>query len=57
MDVSYLISYLVGVHPQLNQNGFQMDGSFMRVGSHNPEIVGLKHLNVLLKSFVAPVVL
>jgi hypothetical protein len=52
-----MITYLVGVHPQLNQNGFQMDGSLMRVGSHNPIVVWLTHLNVLLKSFVAPVVL
>jgi hypothetical protein len=27
-----MISYLVGVHPQLTQNGFQMDGSLMGVG-------------------------
>jgi hypothetical protein len=47
-----MISYLVAVHPQLSQNGFQMDGSLMGVGSHNPIVVGLKHLNVLLKSFV-----
>jgi hypothetical protein len=47
-----MISYLVGVHPQLSQNEFQMDGSLMGVGSHNPIVVGFKHLNVLLKSFV-----
>jgi hypothetical protein len=27
-----MISYIVGVHPQLSQNVFQMDGSLMDVG-------------------------
>ncbi len=52
-----MISYLVAVHPQLSENGFQMDGSLMGVGSHNPIVVRLKHLNVLLKFLFAPVVL
>jgi hypothetical protein len=47
-----MISYLVGVHSQLSQNGFQMHGSLLGVGSHNSIVVGLKHLNVRLKSFV-----
>jgi hypothetical protein len=29
-----------------------MDGSLMGVGSHDPIVGGLEHLNVLLKSFV-----
>jgi hypothetical protein len=47
-----MISYLVGVHPQLSPNGFQMDCSLMGVASHNSIVVGLKHLIVLLKPFV-----
>jgi hypothetical protein len=47
-----MISYLVGVHPQLSRNGFHLDGSVTGVGSHNPIVVGLKHLNALLKSLV-----
>jgi hypothetical protein len=46
-----MISYLVGVHPQLSQSGFQMHGSLMGIGSHNSIVVGLKHFKCPFEVF------